>query len=96
MRGVGRSVGKARRLINPGGEGAGKAGRRAGGKGGGRRASGGRRQGGHQVDKMLRMLHTGRAHDLRNPSEFVTTGVDNAREVLTPEGEYYRGKGTNK
>ena len=33
---------------------------------------------------------------LDNPSASVITGVKNARKVLTPEGEYYRGKGTNK
>ena len=48
------------------------------------------------IDKMLRMLHTGKAHELRNPSAYVSTGVKNARDMPTPEGEYYRGKGTNK
>ena len=46
------------------------------------------REANNLIDKMLRMLHTGKAYDLRNPSAFVSTGVDNARDMLTPEVPY--------
>ena len=47
------------------------------------------------IDKMLNIVSSGKGGKLGNPSAFLTTGVKNACEVLTPEGEYYRGKGTS-
>ena len=48
------------------------------------------------IDKMLVMLHSGKAKELGNPSAYITTGCMNARKLLTPEGEYYKGKGSYK
>ena len=45
------------------------------------------------IDKMLKMVSSGKGGKLGNPSAFVTTGVQNARDLLTPESEYYAGNG---
>ena len=56
----------------------------------------GHREANKLIDKLLRMIHTGKVHELRNPSAYIVNGVDTARDLMTPEGEYYRGKGNNK
>ena len=53
----------------------------------------GHREANKLIDKMLKMLHTGRASQIINPSAFVSTAVEKARQLLTPEGEYYKGMG---
>lgn len=51
---------------------------------------GGHREANKLVDKILKSVTDRKP--LGNPSAFTTTGVENARKLLTPKGEYYAAK----
>ena len=55
---------------------------------------GGHREANKLVDKILKSVTDRKP--LGNPSAFATTGVENARKLLTPKGEYYAGKSSYK
>ena len=54
----------------------------------------GHREANKLIDKILKSVTARKP--LANPSAFTTTGVENARKLLTPEGEYYAGNGSYK